>query len=215
MSVTAPKGGFRSSHKQWSPQLREAVSSHLLELLNDESIGRDGKVRERVSKLAGKDLGTADAWAWMLESYASAHPGNYVRLRNMTGAKVLARKKRYAKLAFKKQDQKLQRAQRTRRVALKKPDDGFYKSEAWRSLRFTALKRADGKCVLCGRSQRDHGVILHVDHIKPRSLYPKLALDGSNLQVLCEDCNLGKSNRDTTDWRPVNVIALPPKGEAA
>jgi 5-methylcytosine-specific restriction endonuclease McrA len=44
---------------------------------------------------------------------------------------------------------------------------------------------------------------MHVDHIKPRSLFPLLAADPENLQVLCEDCNVGKSNVDTTDWRPV------------
>ena len=42
--------------------------------------------------------------------------------------------------------------------------------------------------------------MVHVDHIKPRSKYPKLALVKSNLQVMCEDCNLGKVNTDTIDW---------------
>ena len=42
---------------------------------------------------------------------------------------------------------------------------------------------------------------LQVDHIKPRSKFPHLALEISNLQVLCRDCNLGKGNRDATDWR--------------
>jgi 5-methylcytosine-specific restriction endonuclease McrA len=31
-----------------------------------------------------------------------------------------------------------------------------------------------------------------------------LELTLSNLQVLCEDCNLGKSNTDATDWRVPN-----------
>ena len=31
---------------------------------------------------------------------------------------------------------------------------------------------------------------------------PHLALKLTNLQVLCGDCNAGKGNRDTTDWRP-------------
>jgi len=44
--------------------------------------------------------------------------------------------------------------------------------------------------------------VLHVDHIKPRSKYPELSLTFSNLQILCEDCNFGKSNIDQTDWRP-------------
>lgn len=46
---------------------------------------------------------------------------------------------------------------------------------------------------------------MHVDHIKPRSLFPDLALRLENLQVLCSQCNEAKSNIDTTDWRPVGV----------
>ena len=45
------------------------------------------------------------------------------------------------------------------------------------------------------------GIKLNVDHIKPRKKYPKLALDVDNLQVLCNECNHGKGNRDDTDWR--------------
>jgi hypothetical protein len=79
--------------------------------------------------------------------------------------------------------------------------DGFYASDEWRALRFKALKGSDGRCSLCDRSKRHDGVTLHVDHIKPRSKFPALELVLSNLHVLCEDCNLGKSNRDDTDWR--------------
>lgn len=45
------------------------------------------------------------------------------------------------------------------------------------------------------------GKVMHVDHIKPKSLHPELKYELSNLQVLCEDCNIGKSNLDDTDWR--------------
>jgi 5-methylcytosine-specific restriction endonuclease McrA len=48
--------------------------------------------------------------------------------------------------------------------------------------------------------------VMHVDHIKPRSKYPHLALRESNLQVLCEACNLGKGNWDETDWRPLKRL---------
>ena len=47
---------------------------------------------------------------------------------------------------------------------------------------------------------------MNVDHIKPRKKYPELALDKSNLQVLCEECNHGKGNWDETDWRPENAV---------
>ncbi len=76
----------------------------------------------------------------------------------------------------------------------------FYDSDAWRAVRYQALKANDGRCELCGASKHD-GIALHVDHIKPRSIYPHLELVATNLQILCEPCNMGKSNRDETDWR--------------
>lgn len=78
--------------------------------------------------------------------------------------------------------------------------DGFYETREWRELRYKALVKHGAACQCCGATRSD-GVRLHVDHIKPRSKFPSLQLDISNLQVLCEDCNLGKSNKDDTDWR--------------
>lgn len=72
---------------------------------------------------------------------------------------------------------------------------GFYQTTRWQRLRYETLRRYR-KCCLCGSTDR-----LHVDHIKPRSLYPNLEHDPNNLQVLCAECNLAKSNRDTTDYR--------------
>lgn len=76
----------------------------------------------------------------------------------------------------------------------------FYKSRAWQNIRYEAFKRYGRRCSLCGRGPSD-GVILHVDHIKPRSKFPDLSLEIDNLQILCEDCNLGKGARDSTKWR--------------
>ena len=64
------------------------------------------------------------------------------------------------------------------------------------TVRFDVLKR-DRKCVLCGAAPEiDSDVRLHVDHIVPRSKGGSNEM--SNLQVLCSECNLGKSNRDDT-----------------
>lgn len=60
------------------------------------------------------------------------------------------------------------------------------------SLRYSILERDGFKCVLCGRTAED-GVKLHVDHIKPISKGGLTEPD--NLQTLCNECNLGKSNR--------------------
>jgi len=76
----------------------------------------------------------------------------------------------------------------------------LYNSDEWRALRYEVLKEQNGCCQLCGRSRKD-GVVLHVDHIIPLSVDWSKRFDKNNLQVLCADCNLGKSNKDTIDWR--------------
>jgi 5-methylcytosine-specific restriction endonuclease McrA len=76
----------------------------------------------------------------------------------------------------------------------------FYKSNVWRQVRYAAFEKNGNNCQCCGRSRAD-GLVMHVDHIKPKSTHPELALDVNNLQILCEECNLGKSNLYDTDWR--------------
>lgn len=81
-----------------------------------------------------------------------------------------------------------------------KKDDGFYESRAWRELRYEALKVSGARCRCCGATAAN-GKRIHVDHVKPRYTHPHLALEITNLQVLCEDCNIGKGAWDSTDWR--------------
>lgn len=76
----------------------------------------------------------------------------------------------------------------------------FYESREWLDLRYRVLQKSGGSCKLCGCRATPQNP-LHVDHIKPRSLHPELALIESNMQVLCRSCNMGKSNKDSTDWR--------------
>lgn len=80
------------------------------------------------------------------------------------------------------------------------PAISFYDSPEWIKVRYQALRRTGAQCQCCGRTRKD-GTIIHVDHIKPRSKYPHLELDPDNLQVLCRECNLGKSNTDEIDWQ--------------
>lgn len=77
----------------------------------------------------------------------------------------------------------------------------FYESREWRELRYRALKAYGRRCMCCGATP-EGGAVMHVDHIKPRSKYPKLALVISNLQILCGACNEGKGAWDQTDFRP-------------
>jgi rubredoxin len=60
------------------------------------------------------------------------------------------------------------------------------------SLRFEILKRDNYRCQMCGATAKD-GATLEIDHIQPVSKGGSNSPD--NLQVLCRDCNAGKSNQ--------------------
>lgn len=102
---------------------------------------------------------------------------------------------------FTKPSKAKKKKKRQRNKILYGTKDGFYSSKEWRQIRYMVIKHYGGECMACGRSKKHHGVVIHVDHIKPRSRFPDLALKFDNLQVLCEECNLGKMTQ-IDDWRP-------------
>jgi len=62
-------------------------------------------------------------------------------------------------------------------------------------IRLKILSRDHFCCVFCGRSPAtDIGIQLRIDHIVPFSKGGKSLLE--NLQTLCLECNLGKSNKE-------------------
>ena len=69
------------------------------------------------------------------------------------------------------------------------------------TIRYEVLKRAKGRCELCGISNEERN--LEVDHITPKSLGGKD--DITNYQALCYTCNAQKNNKDDTDFRGVNA----------
>lgn len=63
------------------------------------------------------------------------------------------------------------------------------------SIRLEVLSRDNFRCIYCGKSPAtDLGTKLHIDHVIPFSKGGKSTSD--NLQTLCEECNLGKSDRN-------------------
>ncbi len=71
------------------------------------------------------------------------------------------------------------------------------------AIRWQVFQRDNWKCLSCGKTAQD-GIILHVDHILPRSKGGQDVL--TNYQTLCHICNIGKSNKDQTDLRNRNEI---------
>lgn len=124
---------------------------------------------------------------------------DYIHKDCVVADSILAYDYNAAERQLRKRFKKTQRKEK--RQSKPKAEPSFYNSRAWRTLRYQALCMYGGKCQCCGATAET--AILHVDHIKPRSKHPELELEITNLQVLCETCNMGKSNRDSTDWRPV------------
>lgn len=81
------------------------------------------------------------------------------------------------------------------------PRSSIYSTDEWKRLRFDALA-ASPRCLLCGASP-EIGAVLNVDHVKPVATHPHLALDPSNLQVLCASCNWGKGNKHGDFRKPI------------
>jgi 5-methylcytosine-specific restriction endonuclease McrA len=106
---------------------------------------------------------------------------------------------------------KIVREVRTPSVATK---EEFYKSWEWRTVRMEVFKQYGSSCQCCGavRGQKyasGEPVRLCVDHIKPLSKHWDLRLDRSNLQILCDECNMGKGNWDETDFRDPAPLPVP------
>ena len=69
----------------------------------------------------------------------------------------------------------------------------FYSSPEWKRVRSEVIATQAGVCDIC--KSRPKGADLTVDHIKPRSKFPELALKSENLRILCRSCNSSKGNR--------------------
>lgn len=81
----------------------------------------------------------------------------------------------------------------------------FYASWDWKKKRMEALLLHGHRCQSCGASPSNlHSVRLVVDHIKPIRKHWELRLELSNLQVLCDDCNMGKGHWLEADFRPAD-----------
>lgn len=93
-------------------------------------------------------------------------------------------------------------------------EDSFLTTFAWRRLRMAAIHLHGARCMCCGASPSD-GVVIHVDHIKPRKDFPELALSMKNLQIMCGACNHGKGNSFHTDYRTPAQKAAATRAENA
>jgi 5-methylcytosine-specific restriction endonuclease McrA len=67
------------------------------------------------------------------------------------------------------------------------------RSQSGRDWKVRQYQSQQGNCAICRTAIALKGS--HIDHLKPLSLYPDLALEIGNLQVTCADCNTAKGDR--------------------
>jgi hypothetical protein len=85
-----------------------------------------------------------------------------------------------------------------------KPTGGFarklHSSVAYRKLRRFALDRANNQCQICSSQHK-----LHLDHVKPKSLFPELALNKDNVRILCQDCHINTDSYGGKIFKRISV----------
>jgi 5-methylcytosine-specific restriction endonuclease McrA len=88
--------------------------------------------------------------------------------------------------------------EKPKKVKVVKPHDLDLK--VWRPIRKSIINMYGVTCMKCKKEPSSIKDI-HVDHVKPKSKYPELKYDKSNLQVLCKKCNFEKGNNSENDYR--------------
>lgn len=71
-------------------------------------------------------------------------------------------------------------------------------SMRWQRMRASVLDRDGYTCQHCGASN----TALHIDHVKPRYIWPDLTWEPSNITTLCKPCHLKKTAGDYRRWAP-------------
>lgn len=151
------------------------------------------RVIETAVKIVGIEKGAMSSKAYIALHYDKLAAHTSAHSAEITKARALRKKQRHQRQVDSPTIEGVHVA-----------SDAFLSTYEWRRVRMIALKKYGARCQCCGASPAD-GAVMNVDHIKPRKLFPQLALDVDNLQILCHDCNHGKGNWDMTDWRPAEV----------
>ena len=94
---------------------------------------------------------------------------------------------------------------KTQEIVTQQQINEFYESWDWKRVRYDFIKNKKRRCECCGATP-DNGERIVVDHILPIRHHWSSRFNISNLQLLCDSCNMGKGSRDTTDWRIVKLL---------
>lgn len=141
-----------------------------------------------------------DNFSYICFKYMERYPNAYKQKPAPAKKKSKAQKRAAAALRRQEHKPRKIKQQPVKVAGIDVTSTAFLSTYAWRKLRMEALIKYGRKCACCGATPAT-GAVMNVDHIKPRKLFPRLAMDITNLQVLCHECNHGKGNWNQSDWR--------------
>lgn len=95
-------------------------------------------------------------------------------------------------IAREKEKEELARARAAMPRKIKKPKKVYYTKEEWAVAREAVFSRDGRICYMCQCEATQ------VDHVLPKSKYPHLALDLTNLKPICWPCNRKKNTQVLT-----------------
>ena len=85
----------------------------------------------------------------------------------------------------------------------------FYQTDEWRKVRAEVIRTYGPACMKCHRVTSNP----HVDHVRPRSRFPRLELSFENLQVLCKTCNEEKGTGIADYRKEILTPTTPPQNK--
>lgn len=85
----------------------------------------------------------------------------------------------------------------------RKHTQAFYATLAWKELSYRTRTRYPPRCMLCLKPGSETNPLV-CDHIKPLRFNWELRLDPNNMQILCNNCNIGKGSHCDADYRSLS-----------
>ncbi|SEQ55808.1 TIGR02646 family protein [Pseudomonas sp. NFACC02] len=87
-------------------------------------------------------------------------------------------------------------------------------AELRRTVRVHYLRQQGYRCAYCRMEKKEnHGLTWDVEHIIPKSVYPRFLYEPLNLAMVCKECNIAKLDQDVLHRRVGPGAVFPSRSE--
>jgi uncharacterized protein (TIGR02646 family) len=82
----------------------------------------------------------------------------------------------------------------------------------YKDIKNQLMDKFHGHCAYCGKKLHSN-IDANIEHFKPKSIYPELEFEWSNLLLSCRECNVIKSNKFPIDENGSSILLNPNKDD--